>query len=512
MASTMAQFPILSLPEALTSPGWITLTVTAGPHAGQRFSFAEHDTFLVGRSAEAHFSLPDKDPYFSRLHFMVEVNPPLCRLVDLKSHNGTLVNGRRVTLADLQEGDEIRAGTTVLRVHIAPAQSGCTFPPRQESAVPCAIPDALPSDLGLHQMQAWQQGRRWRVQDYLDRRPDLQQQPESLLELVVGEFGLRQRHGEHPQHAEYLLAFPQLDGALQLALQNLTINNDPPPAVGPVVWPTIPGYRLLEELGRGGMGVVYRALGEADQAEFALKTILPRVQGQGETVQRFLREADILRQLQHPNIVAFRDLGTIGATLFIAMEFVPGKTAAALVQQQGPLTMERAVGWTVQMLEGLAYAHDRGFVHRDLKPANLLVKELTGEELVKIADFGLARAYEQTSLSGLTVSGMAGGTPQFMPPEQILNFRAAKPAADQYSAAATLYFLLTGQSHFPVTHTSQEMFKFILQGSPVPLRDRRPDVPENLGAVVHRALSREPEQRFAGVQEFAQQLRGCLPK
>src|ERR1051325_2207227 len=105
--------PTQSLPASAAKVLWsITLRVTAGPHAGQSFSFAEHDTFLVGRSRQAHFCLPDRDPFFSRMHFLIEVNPPLCRLVDLKIHNGTLVNGQKVSSIDLKDGDEIRGGTT----------------------------------------------------------------------------------------------------------------------------------------------------------------------------------------------------------------------------------------------------------------------------------------------------------------------------------------------------------------------------------------------------------------
>jgi pSer/pThr/pTyr-binding forkhead associated (FHA) protein len=106
-------------------PFRIILKVTAGPHEGKSFTFAEHDTFIVGRSQEAHFVLPEKDPYFSRLHFMVEVNPPLCRLMDLQSHNGTLVNGRRVMEAvDLHDGDEISGGKTRFRVTLVSSGEG----------------------------------------------------------------------------------------------------------------------------------------------------------------------------------------------------------------------------------------------------------------------------------------------------------------------------------------------------------------------------------------------------
>src|SRR2546425_13370566 len=112
----------------------LTLTVTAGPHAGRTFTFEAHDTFLVGRSEEAHFSLPD-DPYFSRMHFLVEVNPPLCRLTDLNSHNGTQVNSQKVQAADLHDGDEIRGGKTILRVS-ASVLAGATLdlPPGSHAA------------------------------------------------------------------------------------------------------------------------------------------------------------------------------------------------------------------------------------------------------------------------------------------------------------------------------------------------------------------------------------------
>src|SRR5262249_57592890 len=139
-----------------------------------------------------------------------------------------------------------------------------------------------------------------------------------------------------------------------------------------------------------------------------------------------------------------------------------------------------------------AYAEGRGFVDRDVKPANLLVTEAGGREEVRLADFGLARAYQASWLSGLTLAGAAGGTPLFMAPEQVLDFRAVKPPADQYSAAARLYTLLMGEPVRGRAGSLQELFKRILQEDPVPIRSRRPDLPAALAAAVHPAPARPP--------------------
>jgi serine/threonine-protein kinase len=409
----------------------VTLTVTEGPHQGARFTFAEHDTFLVGRSPEAHFALPD-DPYFSRLHFLVEVNPPLCRLVDMNSRNGTLLNGQRVPAADLKDGDVIRGGRTALKVALE-------LPAPGQDAPTVDGPAAVPTTPG-------------RAEPVPTRLPDA-------------------------------------PGVVTL---------------DPSAWPRVPGYRLLRELGRGGMGVVYLASREKDGLHVALKTVLPAVKPTPTTVGRFLREADILRQLAHPHIVSFRDMGEVGGVLYFAMDFVEGRDAGKVLRTQGPLPVGRAVDWACQLLEALAHAHARGFVHRDVKPSNLLVTDAGGREEIKVADFGLARAYHASPLSGLTVTGAAGGTPAYMPPEQIRDFRSVKPAADQYAAAATLYNLLTGQLLYDNAGTAMDLYLRILQDSPVPLRSRRPEVQRRLAAVVHKALARRPEERFAHVSLFRQ--------
>jgi serine/threonine-protein kinase len=254
------------------------------------------------------------------------------------------------------------------------------------------------------------------------------------------------------------------------------------------------------------MGFVHLALRVADGAVLALKTITPEVAGTQADVARFLREANTLRQLDHPNIVAFRDMGESADRLYFAMEFIRGTDAHRLLRAHGPLPVRRAVGLTCQLLEALEYAHAKGFVHRDIKPANVLVTEVAGQEGVKLTDFGLARVYQASTISGLTLKGEVAGTIAFLAPEQITNFREAKPAADQYSAAASLYNLLTSSFVYDLPRLFQDQLLMILQGKPVPIRKRRADIPDGLAGVIHRALAREPKDRFADVSAMREAL------
>jgi serine/threonine-protein kinase len=442
----------------------VKLTVIAGPHAGRVFTFAGHDTFLVGRSKKAHFQLASKDRYFSRIHFMVEVNPPHCRLTDLDSHNGTYVNGQRVTTADLHDGDHIKAGHTILRIAVEEIPEAILLPEPEPAARP--TPRPVPAAT-------------------VDQR-DLE--PGGALAGAA--------------------AACRTCGSLLVAL---------PPAPAPLLCPgceeqartqpqPVPGYRIVRELGRGGMGVVYLALRAADGVALALKTIKPMGMPTRTAVARFLREANILRELAHLHIVRFYEMGEVDELLYFAMEHVRGTDAQALLRSGGPFTVERVVTVGCQLLDALEYAHGLGFVHRDIKPSNLLVTEEAGRELVRLTDFGLARVYQSSALSGLTLAGEVGGTVAFMAPEQITSFREAKPAADQYAAAATLYNLLTGCHIYDLPGRYEQQLLMILNDEPVPLQKRRADVPQELAAVIHRALAREPEKRFPDVRLMRQAL------
>ena len=210
--------------------------------------------------------------------------------------------------------------------------------------------------------------------------------------------------------------------------------------------------------------------------------------------------------------MACREVGQAQGQLYFAMEYVPGVDAARLLKDHGgPLPIGRAVGIACQLLEALEYAHARKFVHRDIKPANLMVTQSGDRDAVKLADFGLARIYQASNLSGLTMTDDAAGTPAFMAPEQITHYREAMPATDLYAVGATLYNLLTNcyVYDFPAVRPEAK-YLMILQDDPVAIRKRRRDIPKGLASLIDRALAREPKDRFPGAREMRRALESHL--
>lgn len=395
----------------------VELKVISGPHIGQTFSFDSHDTFLVGRGPQAHFRLPKKDTFFSRLHFMIEINPPFCRLTDLDSTNGTRINQQRLQHADLRNGDIIRGGKTQIGVRIE-------------------------------------------GDDIQETRRQVMPQPNGITEALAD----------------------------ALAVDS---SGDSPTST------CIGRYEIIKELGRGGMGVVHLARRVDNRELLALKTIRPDVAVSERDIKLFLREAEILKAMQHPRIIRFIEIGEDSGQLYFVMEYAPGINAAELLRERGPLPVSTAVNIACQVLESLEYAHEQRFVHRDIKPANVLVHEVDGAVNVKLADFGLARVYQTSRMSGITLQGEIGGSLAFAPPEQLTNYRDAAPAGDLYSVGAMLYTLLTGRFIYEFPESVAKAVLLVLQSDPIPIINHRRDLPDQLVKTIDRSLNRDAAKRFS---------------
>jgi tRNA A-37 threonylcarbamoyl transferase component Bud32 len=256
-------------------------------------------------------------------------------------------------------------------------------------------------------------------------------------------------------------------------------------------------YDLLEKLGEGGMGQVFKARHRLMNRLFALKVIHKERLDNPAAVDRFQREIRALAQLGHPNIVGARYADQVGDTHFLVMEYVEGVTLARLVREEGPLPVPRACDYVRQAADALQHAHEHGLVHRDVKPSNLL---LTPAGQIKLLDLGLARLREDRPAGeDLTAAGAVMGTPDYMAPEQWDDTHAVDVRADVYSLGCTLYHLLTGHPPFsgPEYNTTTRKMRAHAEAPVPPVRRQRPDVPEGLAAVLDRMLAKDPARRYA---------------
>lgn len=258
-------------------------------------------------------------------------------------------------------------------------------------------------------------------------------------------------------------------------------------------------YELLEELGAGAFGRVYRARHQVLGREVALKVLLDRSER-----ERFLREAAILAQLDHPHIVKVYDSGTTpDGHAFLALELLEGETTAQRLRSTGAQPVAEATWIVDQLLEGLAAAHERGIVHRDLKHPNVFLAQGPSGVTLKILDFGIAKL---AGAGRLTSTGMLLGTPRYMAPE-VLRGEDADAKADLWAAGLMLYELLLGQPAY--TGSPEEAVAAIAHGPPAPLRSRAPNLPPLLYDVVDTALAYEPSGRFATAEAFRAALRSA---
>jgi hypothetical protein len=262
-------------------------------------------------------------------------------------------------------------------------------------------------------------------------------------------------------------------------------------------------YELVQEIARGGMGVVYKALHPALNRVVALKMILEGSFTSEAAVKRFYQEARAAAALDHPNIVPIYDIGQHEGRHYFTMPFIESGSLKSLVQEKGPRSALEAANLVASTAEAIAQAHQRGLIHRDLKPDNVLI-DAGGR--ARVTDFGLAKQVADNV--GLTATGVIVGTPAYMAPEQALGGkRDIGPAADIYALGGILYFLLTGRAPFEGDSVTEVLLQ-VVKESPTPLRKIKADIPEGLEAVCRQCLEKDQTRRYATAGDLADALRG----
>jgi serine/threonine protein kinase len=261
-------------------------------------------------------------------------------------------------------------------------------------------------------------------------------------------------------------------------------------------------YEILEVLGRGAFGIVFRAFDEVLHRVVAVKVLVPELATASPARKRFLREARSSAAVRHEHIVQVYAVGEEPLP-YLVMEFIPGETLQQRVDRTGPLDVAEVLRIGRQIAEGLAAAHEMGLIHRDIKPANVLL-DARPTPRVKISDFGLARAADDATL---TRSGVVAGTPTYMSPEQARG-DALDPRTDLFSLGSVLYVLCTGRLPFRASGTIA-VLKRVCEEDPRPIRDVIPEVPERLCHIIQTLHAKDPDGRFQTAQEVAELLANC---
>jgi eukaryotic-like serine/threonine-protein kinase len=267
--------------------------------------------------------------------------------------------------------------------------------------------------------------------------------------------------------------------------------------------PDIGKYKIIELVGEGAMGVVYRARDTVLDRSVAIKVMNESIARQDDLRRRFLHEAQAAASLQHPNVVTIFDMGDVDGHLFIAMEFVEGIDLEKLMESGQLLSLQAKLDIIIDVLTGLQFAHRRGIIHRDVKPANIRV---TGDGRAKIMDFGVAHL----SSSSMTTTGSLLGTPSYMAPEQITEGKTTQQT-DIFAVGGVLYQLLTNMKPFEGP-TLQNLFFRIITEDPKPISQLMPTLPRALEAIVQKAMAKDPKDRYANALDMANELSAVRAK
>ena len=517
----------------------IRIEVKKGPMQGRVFNFDDHDIFLFGRDEQNCHASIQEDPFVSRHHFLLEVNPPLSRLRDLGSRNGTFVNGTkhggRTTFAaaeddakvgaptvDLTNGDVITAGKTVFQVFVEENKAitgtydfGRYEEPDQPAAdlrrtitelpTPDAsagrqtiteLPPGTPGDAGRHTIVELPPGAknspgRQTISEPAERMADISQ--------VAGRATIVE--GVSPANGAFGSNVGQADSSVYV-----------PPQRKPGEFPILDGFQFEESLGTGTLGEVFLAQRTIDGRTVAVKLLASRINVAHDARGDFLKQMEISARLRHRNIVQLFGAGGMGNEFYFVTEYCDGGALGQLFRaRKGSLQAKHVAVSLYLLLDGLAYAHDKGLVHRDIKPSNLLVSKKGKRWIPKLADYGLNKAFEKAGFAGMTATGPSTQSLPFMPREQLTDYKYANPASDVFGLAASFYRIITGR--YPRgDEKGSDSLALVLNGEVQSMRRRYPGIHPGLADVLDTALRTECSDRFPNAREMQNALRVVMKK
>lgn len=497
----------------------IEFKVVKGPYKGTILTYeaTEPDRIIVGRDGEgcqAHLRLErGKDMYVSRNHFLMEIRPPNCFIMDSTSKNKTYIRRKdshefeelkKGQLYPIHDGDLLKLGPyTVIAVKIE--YTVIEKPEMQYFCHKCGKP-----------MQYQGITREWLVcKECLAKEEEMKKPHITCFSCGSDVTSKANSDGRAKELLEVCLYL--CDKCVNQFKESLPSG----------VPSTIQHYLLLKELGRGGMGVVFKVWDEKTFRVLALKMILPDYLKNQIAKKFFQREMNITSALVHPNIVryiggAFTDKG-----VYFVMEYVNGISAHDLLKDySNGLPINLACEIICQALDGLEYAHShpKRFIHRDLKPSNILLKKKNGKYIAKISDFGLAKSMDEAGDTILAGQPCAG-TLLYMSPQQIINYKSPEPHFDTYSMGVSFYELLTGRLPFHLpgplsilrgfvesAKLPKHPIEIVLYEPPISVLECRPDLPDTLARVVDKSIKKKPHERYPSAKEFKEDILNAYNK
>lgn len=519
----------------------IRIEVKKGPMQGRVFKFDDHDIFLFGRDEQNCHASIQEDPFVSRHHFLLEVNPPLSRLRDLGSRNGTFVNGTkhggRITFAaaeddakvggpsvDLTNGDVITAGKTVFQIFIEepkPINGTYDFGRYQEqesssvhtrrTITELPIPDSstsagrqtitelppgMPGNAGRHTIVELHPNSRNTAGRQTIREPA---EKSDEFSQVAG-------------RATIVEGVSRSHGAFGSNVGHTDTSSYVPPQRKPGEFPILDGFQFKESLGTGMLGEVFLAERTIDGRTVAVKLLASRINVSHDARGDFLKQMEISARLRHRNIVQLFGAGGMGNEFYFVTEYCDGGSLGQLFRsRKGSLQAKHVAVSLYLLLDGLAYAHEKGLVHRDIKPTNLLVSKKGKRWIPKIADFGLNKAFEKAGFAGMTATGPNTGSLPFMPREQLTDYKYANAASDVFGLAASFYRIITGR--YPRgDEKGSDSLALALNGEVQSMRRRYPGIHPGLSDVLDTALRTECSERFPNAREMQTALRVVMKK